>query len=181
MIIILYTNSFKGTHWNFKTEAIKYCELDCISLFQILSKFNQLIFNQFNINIGKYPTLPSLSFAIFRSKYNKKQLIHMISGTIYNEIKKSYTGGAVDMYIPSNNNKTLYAYDVNSLYPYIMNNYKLPVGSPTYFEGDILSLDKNAFGFFNCKITAPINLKHPIIQTRIKTSDGIRTIAGVGT
>jgi len=176
-----YKNNFNNSSWNFKTEAIKYCELDCISLFQILSKFNISIFNLYKNNIRKYPTLPSLAFGIFRSKYNKKQLIHMISITIYNEIKKSYTGGAVDMYLPSNNNKTLYAYDVNSLYPYIMNNYKLPVGNPTYFEGDILSLDKNAFGFFNCKITAPINLKHPIIQTRIKTKDGIRTIAGVGT
>ena len=182
MIIILYTNSFKGTHWNFKTEAIKYCELDCISLFQILSKFNQLIFNQFNINIGKYPTLPSLSFAIFRSHYNKEEKMHMLSGQVYNDIKKSYTGGAVDMYIPKNpNGKKLYAYDVNSLYPYVMNSCKLPIGSPTYFEGDITKLDPDAFGFFNCKITCPDNLKHPIIQTHIKTKDGIRTVAPVGT
>jgi len=120
-----YKNNFNNSSWNFKLEAIKYCELDCISLFQILIKFNISIFNLYKNNIRKYPTLPSLAFGIFRSKYNKKQLIHMISGTIYNEIKKSYTGGSVDMYLPSNNNKTLYAYDVNSLYPYIMNNYKL--------------------------------------------------------
>jgi len=175
------TSKGNSINWNFKTEAIKYCELDCISLFQILSKFNQLIFNQFNINIVKYPTLPSLSFAIFRSHYNKEEKMHMISGQVYNDIKKSYTGGAVDMYIPKNpNGKKLYAYDVNSLYPYIMNNYKLPIGSPTYFEGDIIKYDPDAFGFFNCKITCPDNLKHPIIQTHIKTKDGIRTIAPVG-
>lgn len=46
-----------------------------------------------------------------------------------------------------------------------MNSCKLPIGNPTYFEGDILKIDKDAFGFFNCKITCPDNLKHPIIQT----------------
>ena len=176
------TSKGNNSSWNFKMESIKYCELDCISLFQILSKFNQLIFNQFNININKYPTLPSLSFAIFRTHYNKEEKMHMLSGQVYNDIKKSYTGGAVDMYIPKNpNGKKLYAYDVNSLYPYVMNNCKLPIGSPTYFEGDITLTDPDAFGFFNCKITCPDNLKHPIIQTHIKTSDGIRTIAPVGT
>ena len=49
--------------------------------------------------------------------------------------KKSYTGGAVDVYKPMGEN--IYRYDVNSLYPYVMKNYSTPVGSPTLFEGDI--------------------------------------------
>lgn len=35
--------------------------------------------------------------------------------------------------------------------------------------------------FFYCKINTPDNLEHPIIQTHIKTEDGIRTIAPLGT
>jgi hypothetical protein len=59
----------KGGLWNFKKEAIDYCKLDCISLYQILEKFNQLIFEKFNINISKYPTLSSLAFTIYRTHY----------------------------------------------------------------------------------------------------------------
>lgn len=197
-----YKKSFANKKWNFRNEAIKYCELDCISLYQILSKFNTLIFNKFKLNINKYPTLPSLSFDIFRSQYLKKNSVHMLSGNIANEIRQGYTGGACDMYIPSiapyggrgevhgihktikiplaMDGKKIYAYDVNSLYPYVMANCKLPIGKPTYFTGDITKIDKKAFGFFYCKITTPKNLEHPIIQTRVKTNDGLRTVAPLG-
>ena len=53
----------------------------------------------------------------------------MIYGEDYDKLKMSYTGGAVDMYIPSNQEGELvYGYDVNSLYPYVMANYPMPVG-----------------------------------------------------
>jgi hypothetical protein len=62
-----------------------------------------------------------------------------------------------------------------------MANQLMPIGKPTYFDGNVRKYDQNAFGFFYCKITSPINLNHPILQRRIKTSEGIRTIAGLGT
>lgn len=213
-----YKNSFEESKWNFLEEAQKYCELDCISLYQVINKFSNLIYNQFNINIHHHPTLPSLSFKIFRTHYydnpsdfdkniNPADLqsldkgdnkIHMLSGSIMKDIKESYTGGSVDMFIPTNIDnpfryivKTpigptyvlnpIYCYDINSLYPYVMKKFPMPVGKPTYFEGDILKIDPNAFGFFYCKIIAPKNLKHPILQTHIKTKDGVRTISPLGT
>ena len=72
------------------------------------------------------------------------------------DIRLGYTGGACDMYIPTPfNTSKFYAYDVNSLYPFVMNKFKMPIGSPTYFTGEILKQNPNAFGFFFCKITAP--------------------------
>ena len=47
-----------------KDEAIKYCELDCVSLYNILIHFKELVYNKFAVNIDKYPTIPSLAFAI---------------------------------------------------------------------------------------------------------------------
>jgi hypothetical protein len=72
------------------------------------------------------------------------------------------------MYIPrSAGNKKIFAYDVNSLYPFVMKEYLYPIGSPTYFKGNILLQEPNAFGFFWVKVKAPDNLKHPILQTSL--------------
>jgi hypothetical protein len=158
---ITYKESYINKKWDFKEEAIAYCSIDCISLYQILIKFNQLIFDHFKINIVKYPTLSSLAFAILRIHYLLKEedipketkddkgniiksfysrsRIHMLSGKIAENIRLSYTGGAVDMYIPKLiKGKKIYAYDVNSLYPSVMADKEFPIDNPTYFIGNIL-------------------------------------------
>jgi len=164
-----------------KREVIKYCIDDCISLHQILIKFNELIFKNFNINIKRYPTLPSLSFSNFRYNYIEQNQIAQISGKIENDIKKSYTGGSTDMFIPFNeDDEKLYVYDVNSLYPFVMKEFEYPVGTPTYFEGNIRNINKDSFGIFYCEIETPKYLEHPIIQSHIKTKNGIRTISPLG-
>ena len=168
-------------NWNLRYEAIKYCEIDCISLYQIVVKFNNMIFEHFNINIHKYPTISSLAFAIFRSSFMESNLIPQLSGQIAKDIRQSYTGGAVDMYIPENTEgSTVYVYDVNALYPSTMVEFDMPVGNPILFEGDIRAIEPDAFGFFYCNIIAPDNLNHPIIQTHIKFGDGLRTVAPLG-
>lgn len=57
----------------------------------------------------------------------------------------------------------------------------MPVGKPIAFNGNIRKLEANAFGFFYCKIISPSFLLHPILQRRINTVNGVRTIAGLGT
>jgi len=177
-----YYDSFNSNNWNLKNEAIKYCEIDCISLYQIISKFSNMIFDLFSIDIQKYPTLSSLAFAIFRTHFLKLNTIPSLFGKIANDIRTSYTGGAVDMYIPRPpKGIKLFGYDVNSLYPFVMKEYPMPTGKPIQFFGDIRKIDPKAFGFFFCEIIAPDNLKHPIIQTHVRVNKGIRTIAPLGT
>lgn len=175
-----YLETFKKGAWNLRDETIKYCLQDCISLYQVIMKFNSEIFNLFSVNATKYSTLPSLSFAIFRTKFLPKDLIHQLSAQFSNFIRESYTGGSVDAYSPSVESK-FYCFDINSLYPYCMGKYAMPIGSPTHFYGDILKLKPDAFGFFNCIVHCPKDLVNPIIQIHHKTSAGIRTIAGTGT
>jgi DNA polymerase type B, organellar and viral len=142
-----YCINFNNDNWSLRDEAIKYCKQDCISLHQILIKFSELIFDKFKVNINKYPTLPSLSFAIFRTQF-LNSFFPQLSGKISKDIRTSYTGGSTDMYIPTNlTNELVYAYDVNSLYPSEMANYPMPVGKPTYFEGDFRKINPEAFGF----------------------------------
>ena len=169
-----------------KNEVIEYCKIDCKSLYQILFKFNNLIFENFNISIKNYPTIPSLTFANFRKNYLRNNKIAQLSGKIFDDIKQSYTGGKTEMYIPFNQNdnqlldNNLYYIDVNSLYPSVMKNNDFPVGKPTYFEGDIRKINNEAFGIFYCEIESPEYLEHPIIQTHVKTKSGIRTISPLG-
>jgi len=176
---------YKASHsdkiWNFKTEAIAYCSIDCKALYQILSRFNKLIFEKFRLNITDHPTLPSLAFSIYRSSFYKNEVIHQLSGKIDKDIRQGYTGGSTEMFIPKPpQGKKIYAYDINSLYPSVMRDNDIPIGSPIYFEGNILKQDSKAFGFFYCKITAPEGLLHPILQLHHKTFNGLRTISPLG-
>jgi len=191
------SGSFSNKIWNFKDESIKYCKLDCLILYEILIKYNELVFNEFKVNIHKVLTLPALAMKIFKTFFMLDNTIYQLHGIIEQNIRKSYTGGSVDVYIPHNRitpwlindniqYETLYLYDVNGLYPTVMANKSMPVGKPTVFEGDITKAmceaHFNAYGYFYAKITMcaahPSYLEHPILQQRIKTPEGIRTIAG---
>lgn len=174
-------NQYLNKIWSFKDEAIKYCILDCKSLHEIISKYSVLIYNNFKVDPIKMLTLPALAMRIWKTFYMPKNTVYQIHDLPEYNIRKSYTGGAVDVYIPHNhNNETLYLYDVNGLYPSTMLNNPMPTGKPIAFLGDIRKINPDAFGFFYCKITSPSYLEHPILQRTIKTSEGIRTIAGLG-
>ena len=183
---------FKNKIWNFKDEALKYCLQDCVSLHQVLTKYNELIFNEFKINIHSVLTLPSLSMKIYKSGHMPANTLYQLLGPAEKDIRQSYTGGAVDVYIPKfkaiapypnmdNQATMMQCYDVNALYPYVMANAPTPVGKPVAFTGDIRAIEPKAFGFFYCEITSPLYLEHPILQRKIKTNQGLRTIAGLGT
>lgn len=164
--------------WNLKNETIKYCEQDCITLYQIISKFNLEIFKRFHINIHRYPTLPSLAFAIWRCHYLKDNKIPMIKGEMYDFIKESYTGGHTDVYKSWGIN--IYRYDINSLYPYVMANFPMPTDNIKFFDGDITLVDPETFGFFECEVIAPSNLNRPLLQTKVKINERILTMAPLG-
>ena len=182
---------FASKIWDFQTESIKYCKLDCQSLHQVLVTFNELIYSNFKINAHKSLTAPSLAMRIYKCHYMSENTIYQLLGNVERDIRQSYTGGAVDVFIPHNRITgffskikalfvKLYQYDANSLFPTVMAKHLMPIGKPTYFEGDIRKVDPNAFGFFYCNITSPADLDHPILQRRIKTNEGTRTIAGLG-
>jgi len=179
-----YCKEFENKPWDLQGETEKYCELDCIVLYRIIEKFNEKTFTTFRADILKYPTLSSLAFGIYRQMFlDKEDKIPIIDGEMFNFFKEGYTGGAVDIYKPCAEN--VYRYDVNSLYPYIMESTPMPIGNPTYFEGDILNhLDTNKnnkpYGIFEVEVTAPENLNTPILQLRLKTKNGTRTIAPLG-
>ena len=92
----------------------------------------------YRIHGNNFKTISSLAFGIYKSNFMEKENISIIKGDLYNFIKEGYKGGYVDVFITYG--KNLFIYDVNSLYPYIMKNCKLPVGEP-------IAKKKNIFFF----------------------------------
>jgi DNA polymerase family B len=175
-----YCENHKNKEWVFKDELIKYCELDTIVLYKILEKFNDEIYSMFKIDFTKYPTLPALSFAIYRSNYMPKDTIPKIIGTHHYTLKQAYYGGITEAYKPYG--RSIKSYDVNSLYPSVMHDYEMPVGIPYRFIGDITLMDKNIprFGSFRARIKTPLDIKCPPLPVKFKTREGKRTIFPVG-
>lgn len=162
--------------------------IDCVALYQILIKYGNIIYDMWNIDIKHTPTLPALCFKIYRAKYMPKDTIPVITGIPYRDIKQSYTGGSTDMYIPYGEN--IWCYDINSLYPTAMKQYKYPVGKFLSFNNlnnlsiseleDILQ--KKLFGFVEAQVDCSKDVLHPILQIRREiTSNNLRTFSPVGT
>lgn len=173
-----YMKDFINKPWDLREETIKYSELDTVILYNVLITFSHIIYERFRVDAFKYPTISSLAFAIYRTNNLKENTIPIINGSLYKDLKEGFTGGSCDVYKCIG--RKINVYDINSLYPSVMANSVMPVGEPVYFEGDISKYEKDSFGFFEVEVTAPLDLEIPILQVRIKTNEGIRTIAPVG-
>ncbi len=139
---------------------------------EIVVKFNNNIFTKYQLNITKFKTLPGLALAAYTSNYipdNLKSEIKMIKGELEKEIRTSYYGGNVDVFI--NYIENGYYYDMNSQYPKAMLE-DMPVGDPN------LSLEKDLnkiFGFIYGEITCPEEdvLRVPFVQYRTPVTDWV--------
>ena len=68
-------------------------------------------------------------------------------------------GGAVDVFKPQSEPYCpVYCYDVNSLYPAVMQNMDYPVGTPIFVEGSVDLNNPQTFGFLRVRVTAPLDL-----------------------
>ena len=168
-----YFNNIKDkTNWNLRNELLNYCKQDVISLYEVIVAFHKEIYSKFGINSMDYPTLPSIAFAIYRKNFLKDHKIPIIKGINYADIKKGYYGGYVDVFKASSN--LTHSYDVNSLFPAMMRQKFIPVGTPNYFEGAI-PLFKSVFGFVEAHIITPTSdkLKHPILPVKYRNPNGV--------
>jgi len=158
-----------------RDELLKYNKQDCLVLYQVMYKFAEEVFNLYSLNLTKYPTLSSLSFAIFRSNFLKDEIIPISNIKDFNYVSESYRGGHVDVYRPFNKKGTkVYCYDINSLYPFVMANKEFPTGVPKYFTGprDLNDL----FGFIKVNVTCPTDMYCPVLLSKVEG----KTIAPVG-
>jgi hypothetical protein len=159
--------------WNLKEECLKYLDKDLLSLYQVLVKVNKSIHFLFNMQMTDSLTISGLAMRIFLTDHYKsenKAIPLIINKSIFDDIHKSYYGGRVEVYNPTNkDNKILYYYDVNSLYPYASLN-TMPSTESTYIECINYKIDiENLFGFFYCKIKSNNNYIG-LLPVRTKTN-----------
>ena len=103
-------------------ELRTYLKYDCISLYELLEKF----YSEFDVNDVKL-TIASTAFNILlKDETKRKALANYITKEDEIEIRKAYKGGRCEVYIREG--KNLYKYDVNSMYPFVMRNFKYPTG-----------------------------------------------------
>ena len=170
--------------WKDKVEA--YCVADCVSLYQLLIKFNHLVYGNWKINITKFPTTTALAFAIFTSAYYSKSQykIPITEGEVYKFIKQSFTGGSTEMYAPKvQPSGPVWVYDVNSLYPSVMKDFEYPCGDIMKFVGDptILCTPNSKYYFIADAFVETIkDLHKPYLQIHHKIGNSTRTVAANG-
>ena len=79
-------------------------------------------------------TIASLAFSIWRDLYNDGQIyVHNNSSALALE-RDSYKGGRCDAFYKGETKETLYQYDINSMYPTIMRDFKVPVSIDGYYS-----------------------------------------------
>ena len=159
----------------------KYSIQDAIALYKALRSAQFLYFNKFRVDIESIYSTATLSLKIFRTRFLDED-IFILPQYMDLFIRQGYFGGGTDVYKAYG--KSLYYYDVNSLYPYAMLNDMpheliLPKQGMKYGGMQYLkyrSLD-SFFGFAEAFIDCPINMKRPVLPFH---KDG-KTIYPVGT
>nr|WVH38143.1 DNA polymerase [Poriella subacida] len=141
------------------TNLIKYAKQDVIALHSAIKNAQLHFISKYGVDITSILSLPSLALKIFRSKF-LQQDIPILNNFNDNYVRKSYYGGAVDIYQAYAQNA--YYYDKNSLYPEGMCELMPLSVIETLIQPINLDLD-NFFGFLDVDIECPTSIKRPIL------------------
>lgn len=148
---------------NRSAELLDSIQQDIRLLGGIMQKAQDLYWIQYKVDIEGCMTLSSLALQIYRMRYYDPQTfpIHIPNRNEDTFIRRGYYGGHTDMYKPYGSN--CYYYDVNSLYPYIIQTHPMPGGVPVWhgnLEGQELS---NLFGFIEAYVVCPRTITRPFL------------------
>lgn len=174
----------KFQHWDKFNE---YLEYDTIGLYECIRYFENVI-HEFGGNIKL--TIASTALSLFKNNYldtwiypiNKtinigNLLKKDININIEDMIRKYYIGGRTE--IDKRYGEYLFYYDINSLYPYIMQKNDFPVSPPMFLLPEQLS--KNDKGFFMCDIYYPeCKTGLPFLPTKIFDTNFNKLIYPIG-
>lgn len=140
---------------------------------QILQQLANLVWESYSLDIYKHNilSLSSIGMHLFKkiSPHKAKRIIKL-NETEDNYIRKAYFGGRTEIIEPIATK--CYYYDINSLYPFVMKTYPMPVGIPIYTK--TINID-DFFGIIDVLVCTPENIYLPILPIRSQ-NDGLGII-----
>lgn len=159
-------------NWNnwqkLKEEWLPYLVADCKGLHQVLTIDEQWTIRKFNVSFRRCVTLAQQAMQIFRVNFLEIAIPTYESRE--KDIRRAYYGGRTEIFQLTGEN--LHYYDVNSLYPFVMKNYNMPVGIPV--KNYCFTLDK--FGIAYVEVEAPADIQIPVLPYKQKTKQGYKLI-----
>lgn len=153
-------------------ELVKYLEHDCKGHYEVMKKFYS--WNLIAYAGPKY-TMASQALQVFRT-YIKYPIQHLDS-KVDTFIRKGYFGGRTEVFKPyfNSDKKKISAFDVNSLYPFIMQ-------SSTIYYRDLtrgFKYSNKYFGFWDLEMEVPY-MKIPPLPAMVQVNKNKKLIFGWG-
>ncbi len=137
-----------------------YLKADCISNYQVVEKFHDLVEGVLGGEVGI--TAASTSMKTFRRSYQKAPIErHQKHHELFRE---AYYGGRVEIHRRSGTG--IHYYDINSCYPYVMTRPQ-PVGKAYDWEGPPpKTLREGKVGFARAMVDYPKHVNIPVLPWR---------------
>jgi hypothetical protein len=126
----------------YNLETLRYNEQDCRCLYEVMETF----FEQTGIMSETFATH---ALRIWRKDFLKEPLWKP-NAKVTDFVRRSYHGGRVEVF--KRTASLLWAYDVNSMYPYVMQEPQ-----PTRYLGESKKFKDSEYGFVECTIRTPDN------------------------
>lgn len=163
-------NTIKSIKTN-QINISKYLYNDCKILYQSIIKFFKICV-LYNTDITTNFTISSIAFKIYRFYYLEDSY-EIMRSTFKNFIflKKGYQGGINNVLVPVIKNG--YCYDVNSLYPYIMQNCYMPLGKCTVITTNFKKL-QCYFGFIECELYIKKDIEIPPLLLKLNMKENVQ-------
>lgn len=166
---IPYSEIYESHLVSMKDSLIDYMKQDILLLGGVMHKAQRIYYDLFQVDIVTKITVSSLALSIFRIQYYNEEFwpIYIPNKNEDTFIRRGYYGGHTDTYKPYG--EDLYYYDVNSLYPYVMQEYPMPGGEPVWHSNLVgKELDDSLFGFIEAYIECPATINKPFLPYKDK-------------
>lgn len=142
-----------------EVEWAAYNHIDCVVLYQVLTRFHDYVEGRLNGEVGI--TAPSTAMRIYRRNYLAFSLER---NQAYSDLfRASYFGGRTEAFYRGKAENLNY-YDINSSYPASMLE-KMPVGRMTEHEGAPTRKLIDMLGFIECEVDQPMTAI-PVLPVR---------------
>lgn len=140
---------------------IEYLRDDCISLYQVIDKYTDLIENTFKGELGI--TAASTAMKTFRRSYLEYPIERHVKD--HDLFRRTYYGGRVEIFREKGDN--IRYYDINSSYPFSMLS-EMPVGKKITWEGDNIPewLAEEYIGYIDADVNVATNVHIPVLPYR---------------